>query len=153
VFPIHLLCLISNSSVDGVHDNLDPQQLGVPPPETKANSGTWEEAEKVDPDKVEAFKNSFRKKWLEDTFSKQLLLQEKECNSGKLKLDVKTAVTVLLQHCVNILLISNIPPLSFCALPPFLLCPLPSFPFTPSRPPFLSRFRTLISFHTLITLF
>jgi hypothetical protein len=81
---------------------LDPQQLGIPPPETKSGvAATWEEAEKIDPETVEAFKNNFRKKWLEDTFAKQLLLREEESNN-KLKLDVKTVIDVLLQHCVNI---------------------------------------------------
>lgn len=98
--PGDLILLMS----DGVHDNLDPQQLGVSPPDasTKIKPETWEEAEKMDPERVENFKNSFRKGWLEDTFSKQLLLKERETNSGKLKLDVKTVIDVLSQHCVNI---------------------------------------------------
>lgn len=97
--PGDLIVLMS----DGIHDNLDPQQLGVPPPETKVKADTWEQAEKIDPERVEAFKNTFRKGWLEDTFSKQLLLQEKDNNtSKKLKLDVTSVVDVLLQHCVNI---------------------------------------------------
>jgi len=89
---------------DGVHDNLDPQQLGVQPPETnsKAKIESWEDAEKVDPERVESFKNSFRKGWLEDTFSKQLLIKERENKSSrKLKLDVKTVADVLAQHCVT----------------------------------------------------
>jgi hypothetical protein len=85
---------------DGVHDNLDPQQLGIPPPETKSiRAATWEEAEKLDPDKVEAFKNNFRKKWLEDTFTKYLLELPQ---SDDKKLEVKTIIDVLLQHSVNI---------------------------------------------------
>lgn len=106
-----------------MHDNLDPQQLGVSPPDTHAHTQahthahnnnsttntamnvkveTWEEAERADPERVETFKNGFRKGWLEDTFSKQLLLKERETNSGKLELDVKTVVEVLSQHCVSI---------------------------------------------------
>lgn len=85
--------------LDGVHDNLDPQQLGIPPPETKSErAATWEEAEKLDPEKVEAFKNNFRKKWLEDTFAKHLLEQ-----GDSKKLDVKSIIEVLLRHSVNIL--------------------------------------------------
>lgn len=102
---------------DGVHDNLDPQQLGISPAEARIEATTWEEAEKVHPALVEAYKNSFRKKWLEDMFTKQLLLKEKDISlpnspgsapttprAGKMTLDVKTIVDVLLQHCVNILL-------------------------------------------------
>jgi len=91
---------------DGVHDNLDPQQLGVSPMDAKIEATTWEEAEKLDPTRVEFFKNSFRKKWLEDTFTKQLVLTEEDSgnsnHSSKRKLDVKFIVDVLLQHCVNI---------------------------------------------------
>jgi hypothetical protein len=90
---------------DGVHDNLDPQQLGISPSEAKIEASTWEEAEKVDPASVEVFKNNFRKKWLEDTFTKQLLLLDKDIppnSNHKTKLDVKLIVDVLLQHCVNI---------------------------------------------------
>lgn len=95
---------------DGIHDNLDPQQLGVPPPQigARVQADTWEEAEKLDPERVEAFKNSYRKNWLEDTFSKQLLLHERErekrdnsTTEEKLTLDVAAVVDSLLQHCVN----------------------------------------------------
>eukprot|EP00026_Physarum_polycephalum_P005905 Phypoly_transcript_05944.p1 GENE.Phypoly_transcript_05944~~Phypoly_transcript_05944.p1 ORF type:complete len:576 (+),score=97.47 Phypoly_transcript_05944:116-1843(+) len=76
--PDDIIFLLS----DGIHDNLDPQQLGIAPPETKSVVATsWEEAEKIDPETVEAFKNNFRKKWLEDTFAKQLLLQENDSPS------------------------------------------------------------------------
>jgi len=72
--PDDIIFLLS----DGIHDNLDPQQLGIAPPETKSMvAASWEEAEKLDSETVEAFKNNFRKKWLEDTFANQLLLQDK----------------------------------------------------------------------------
>lgn len=86
---------------DGIHDNLDPQQLGVSPPETKSMMPeTWEKAEKIDAEKVESVKNQYRKKWLEDTF---LSMKEEDIDGlGKVKLDAKTLTEVLLNHSVNI---------------------------------------------------
>lgn len=104
---------------DGVHDNFDPQQLGISPEEAQLEGKTWEEAEKLNPARVELYKNNFRKKWLGDTFAKHFIHMQKDGKDGNNSdnnsggtgtttsisgktLDVKTVVDVLLQHCVNI---------------------------------------------------
>eukprot|EP01089_Gocevia_fonbrunei_P000233 TRINITY_DN1023_c0_g1_i1.p1 TRINITY_DN1023_c0_g1~~TRINITY_DN1023_c0_g1_i1.p1 ORF type:complete len:583 (+),score=107.20 TRINITY_DN1023_c0_g1_i1:142-1749(+) len=45
---------------DGVHDNLDPQSLGIPPTVLGMNSDNWYDAEKTDSEKTDQVKTEFR---------------------------------------------------------------------------------------------
>jgi len=45
---------------DGVHDNLDPQQLGKLPKDFQIDAQTWQEAEKNFPEETEEAKTNFR---------------------------------------------------------------------------------------------
>jgi hypothetical protein len=45
---------------DGIHDNLDPQHLGILPKELDLEYETWQEAEKADAQLTEMVKNDFR---------------------------------------------------------------------------------------------
>lgn len=103
--PGDLIFLVS----DGVHDNLDPQQLGTTPGEADiANTVTWEEAEKVSPKAVEAFKDGFRMKWLHDTFNKEnghkddaeIPIDKSDDNGSNVT--PQQIVDVLLRHAVDI---------------------------------------------------
>lgn len=92
--PGDLIFLVS----DGVHDNLDPQQLGTTPSEAEiANTVTWEEAEKMSPNAVAAFKDEFRMKWLQDAFHPSNTSNEEESN-----VTPQQIVDVLLRHAVDI---------------------------------------------------
>lgn len=53
---------------DGVHDNLDPQQLGKLPSEFNIKCNTWQEAEKKYPLETSDAKNKFRVKILQEKF-------------------------------------------------------------------------------------
>eukprot|EP01113_Clastostelium_recurvatum_P027817 TRINITY_DN3367_c0_g1_i2.p1 TRINITY_DN3367_c0_g1~~TRINITY_DN3367_c0_g1_i2.p1 ORF type:complete len:497 (+),score=63.64 TRINITY_DN3367_c0_g1_i2:58-1548(+) len=55
-----LLFLVS----DGVHDNIDPQQLGIAPNELGIPAPTWDEAKKMHGPMVAQVKNDFRASWL-----------------------------------------------------------------------------------------
>lgn len=103
--PGDLIFLVS----DGIHDNLDPQQLGTTPGEADiANTATWEEAEKMSPKAVEAYKDGFRMKWLQDAFSKKSgnnnEATQSTDNASTDSADVapQQIVEVLLRHAVDI---------------------------------------------------
>jgi len=53
---------------DGVHDNLDPQQLGVNPSDLGVQADTWEKAGQLFPSETEDAKSDYRRKWLSDHF-------------------------------------------------------------------------------------
>lgn len=103
--PGDLIFLVS----DGVHDNLDPQQLGTTPGEADiANTVTWEEAEKVAPGAVEAYKDGFRMRWLQDAFSKEsgdnndTNKHNDKADSNVASISPQQIVDVLLRHAVDI---------------------------------------------------
>jgi hypothetical protein len=106
--PGDLIFLVS----DGVHDNLDPQQLGTTPGEADiANTVTWEEAEKVSPKAVEAFKDGFRMKWLQGAFNKEKETGQHHDNTENstsksdgngANVSPQQIVDVLLRHAVDI---------------------------------------------------
>eukprot|EP01116_Phalansterium_solitarium_P012300 TRINITY_DN28477_c0_g1_i1.p1 TRINITY_DN28477_c0_g1~~TRINITY_DN28477_c0_g1_i1.p1 ORF type:complete len:516 (-),score=151.74 TRINITY_DN28477_c0_g1_i1:292-1671(-) len=53
---------------DGVHDNIDPQQLGLAPDALHLKGANWKEAEKLHPSETETAKNIFRRCFLEKEF-------------------------------------------------------------------------------------
>ncbi|KAL6066075.1 TipA [Balamuthia mandrillaris] len=55
---------------DGVHDNLDPQNLGITPGHLGLKYSTWEEAEKQDLRLADETKNQFRIQYLNDIIKK-----------------------------------------------------------------------------------
>ncbi|KAF2074491.1 hypothetical protein CYY_004196 [Polysphondylium violaceum] len=60
---------------DGVHDNLDPQQLGVNPTELGIEADTWEKAGQLFPSETEDAKSDYRKRWLSDHFQTEEQLE------------------------------------------------------------------------------
>ncbi|KYQ93896.1 protein phosphatase 2C-related protein [Tieghemostelium lacteum] len=74
---------------DGVHDNLDPQQLGISPRDLGLQVDTWDEAGSQFPIETDNTKNDFRRKWLSDHFE----------TSDKLEPSYIT--NHLLKHCMD----------------------------------------------------
>eukprot|EP01132_Coremiostelium_polycephalum_P008518 gene8518-10472_t len=75
---------------DGVHDNLDPQQLGLKPNDFGINSDSWDKSGQDFPNETEAAKNDYRKKWLSDHFKNEEDLQPIRITN------------LLLKHCIDI---------------------------------------------------
>eukprot|EP01111_Echinosteliopsis_oligospora_P010716 TRINITY_DN3396_c0_g1_i1.p1 TRINITY_DN3396_c0_g1~~TRINITY_DN3396_c0_g1_i1.p1 ORF type:complete len:567 (-),score=176.41 TRINITY_DN3396_c0_g1_i1:303-2003(-) len=65
--PGDLIFLVS----DGIHDNLDLQQLGIDANIICPEAQTWEEAETQDPLAVEEIKSAFLHAWLHEVFLKR----------------------------------------------------------------------------------
>jgi len=61
---------------DGVHDNFDPQQLGLPPSKFSIDAETWEDAEKKFPEKTESEKNIFRETKLAEVINGEDQVQD-----------------------------------------------------------------------------
>ncbi|EGC32458.1 hypothetical protein DICPUDRAFT_49599 [Dictyostelium purpureum] len=77
---------------DGVHDNLDPQQLGIKPTDLGIDSESWDKAGQEFPIESEKAKNDYRQKWLNDHF----------CSSSNTTEDLipQNISDSLLRHCL-----------------------------------------------------
>lgn len=87
--PEDLILLLS----DGVHDNLDPQQLGIKPNELGIDEESWDKAAISFPIDSENAKNEYRKRWLNQHFcSDQNTLNQ---------LEPTFISNTLLKHCLD----------------------------------------------------
>ncbi|EGG21549.1 protein phosphatase 2C-related protein [Cavenderia fasciculata] len=73
---------------DGVHDNLDPQQLGIKPRDLGIEADNWDQAGQKYPVETDKVKNDYRTKWLGDRFKQDDLTPEFITN-------------YLLKHCIE----------------------------------------------------
>jgi len=82
---------------DGVHDNLDPQELGYLPKELGLNEfNSWDEAEQGNPHETDRIKTEYR-----TNFLKKLFLQIMDDKKVK-KLEVNEVTKKLLEHCQEV---------------------------------------------------
>eukprot|EP01133_Synstelium_polycarpum_P015004 gene15004-17742_t len=74
---------------DGVHDNLDPQQLGVRPEDLGIEVESWDLAGQKYPNETDRVKNEFRTRWLLDHFGNEE------------NLTPQYITNTLLKHCIE----------------------------------------------------
>ncbi|GAM18541.1 hypothetical protein SAMD00019534_017160 [Acytostelium subglobosum LB1] len=78
---------------DGVHDNLDPQQLGVTPRELGIDADTWDLSGQKYPDETDRVKNNFRTNWLHEHFNQDDQLTPQYITNQLLKHCTETTQT------------------------------------------------------------
>ncbi|GAM21594.1 hypothetical protein SAMD00019534_047690 [Acytostelium subglobosum LB1] len=87
---------------DGVHDNLDPQQLGLSPRDLGVDCDSWDIAGQKLPVETDRVKNEFRNKWLLDHLTTTTTDGGQDNNIiSRQILPPQQIASTLLKHCVE----------------------------------------------------